>query len=160
VLVFRYMQRTEQFLAPAPRLLGAAVVAAGLIGLAFALRRRPRPRVQRSAPSPRVVGVVAFVAASLFFLKSESWAGIAFGLLVAGIMAAAVARWSRRPGFGDRHRLALAGGALLTYAWGGFLLSFLIGRTGPLHYLGNALYAAAAVALLTVATRRLRREQT
>jgi len=108
VLVFRYMQRTEQFLAPAPRLLGAAVVAAGLIGLAFALRRRPRPPVGRPAPSPR---------------------------------------------------LALAGGALLTYAWGGFVLSFLVGRTAPVHDLGNAFFAAAAVALLAVAARRPRRER-
>lgn len=57
------------------------------------------------------------------------------------------------------HRLALAGGALLTYAWGGFLLSFLLGRTDPVHYLGNAVLAAAAVALLTVTVRRLRRSR-
>jgi hypothetical protein len=99
VLIFRYMQRTEQFLVPLPWRLGVAVVAAGL-----------------------------------------------------------VARWSRRAGWGHRHRLALAGGALLTYAWGGFLLSFLLGRTDPIHYLGNAVLAAAAVALLTVTVRRLRRE--
>jgi hypothetical protein len=94
---------------------------------------------------------VAFVAATPFFVKSESWAGTAFGVLVA--------RWSRRVGWGHRHRLALAGGALLTYAWGGFLLSFLLGRTDPVHYLGNAVLAAAAAALLTVTVRRLRRSR-
>jgi hypothetical protein len=103
---------------------------------------------------------VAFAAATLFFLKSESWAGTAFGVLVAGTTAALVASWSRRAGWGHRHRLALAGGALLTYAWGGFLLSFLLGRTDPVHYLGNAALAAAAVALLTVTARRLHREHT
>jgi hypothetical protein len=114
VLVFRNMERTEQFLAPLPWRLGAAVVAAGLVGLAFALPRKPRPPVERPAPGPRLVGLVAFVAATLFFLKSESWAGTAFGVLVAGATAALVTRWSRRAGWGHRHRLALAGGALLT----------------------------------------------
>jgi hypothetical protein len=158
VLVFRHMERAEQFLAPLPWRLGAAVVAAGLAGLAFAIARRPRPPAERPAPSPRLVGLVAFALATLFFLKSESWAGTAFGVLVAVTAAALVARWSRRAGWGQRHRLALAGGALLTYAWGGFLLSFLLGRTDPVHYLGNALLAAAAVALLAVTARRLRRE--
>jgi hypothetical protein len=98
---------------------------------------------------------VAFAAATLFFLKSETWAGTAFSVVVAATAAVLVARWSRRPGWGDRHRLAVAGGALLTYAWAGFVLSFLLGRTDPVHYVGNAVLAAAAVALLSVTAHRL-----
>jgi hypothetical protein len=38
-------------------------------------------------------------------------------------------------------------------------LSFLLGRTDPVHYLGNAVLAAAAVVLLTVTAGRLRRSR-
>jgi hypothetical protein len=46
----------------------------------------------------------------------EDWSGVAFGVVVAVAMAALVARWSRRRGWGAAHRLALAGAALLHQA--------------------------------------------
>jgi hypothetical protein len=52
VLIFRYMLRTEQFLAPLPWRLGAAVAGAGLVALAFALPRRPRLRSGGRCPAP------------------------------------------------------------------------------------------------------------
>jgi hypothetical protein len=155
-LVFRHMQRAEHFLASAPQLVGAAAVAVGLIGIAAAVGRPPRPAIERRAPSPWLVGPVAFVASSLFLARGETWPGVAFGVLLAVAMAGLVARWSRREGWGAPHRLALAGGALLTYAWAGFLLTVLLGRAGAIHLAGNAIFATAAVALLIVAARTVR----
>jgi hypothetical protein len=67
-------------------------------------------------------------------------------------------RWSRREGWSAAQRLALAGGALLTYAWVGFVLSaLLLGRTGAVDLIGNAVFAAGAVVLLAAATRKVRR---
>jgi hypothetical protein len=156
-IVFRHMQRAEHFLAPAPRLVGVAVVAVGLIGVAVAVGRWRRPRIERPAPSPWLVGPVAFVASGLFVARGESWLGVAFGLLLAVAMIGLVALWSRCEGWGAAHRLALAGGALLTYAWVGFLLTGLLGRTGAIHLIGNVIFASGAIALLTVAVRTVGR---
>ncbi|MEU8148788.1 hypothetical protein [Nonomuraea sp. NPDC048901] len=70
----------------------AAVVVAALVVLGL----RPRPSVpmaEGKAPSP--------------------WA-------VFATVGALVARWSHRSGWSDAHRLALAAGAMLTYAWHSF----------------------------------------
>jgi hypothetical protein len=69
-------------------------------------------------------------------------------------MAALVARWSRRRGWGAAHRLALAGAALLHQAVTGFLLTQLYGREGAIHVVGNLVFALGGVALLAMAARR------
>lgn len=156
LLVFRYMQRTEHFLASPAQLIGAAAVVVALIGVVLAVKGRPRPAINRPALRPRTVGIAAFTASSLFFLKSDSWPGVAFGLLVLAVMAGLVFRWCRREGWGASHHIALAGGALLTYAWGGFLLTMLLGRTEPIHLIGNAIFACGAIVLLIAAVRKAR----
>jgi hypothetical protein len=100
---------------------------------------------------------VAFVASSLFFDLRESWPWVAFGLLLIAAMSGLIRRWSRGAGWGATHRLALAGGALLTYAWGGFQLTVALGRTGGIDLIGNAVFATGAVALLAAATGKVRR---
>jgi hypothetical protein len=136
----------------------AAAVVVALIVAAFVVGRAPGPSADRPAPNPWLVGAVAFVASSLLFAKSESWLGVAFGLLLVAVMVVLITRWSRRKGWSLAHRLALAGGALLTYAWGGFVLSvLLLGRTATVDLVGQAVFVAGAVALLTAAIRTVRR---
>jgi hypothetical protein len=75
-LVFRYMQQDSGgFLAPAPKLAAVAVLSAGLIGLAFAVGRRPRPTIDRPAPRPWLVAVVAFAASLLFGWRARTGLG-------------------------------------------------------------------------------------
>jgi hypothetical protein len=136
-----------------------AVLSAGLIGLAFAVGRRPRPLIDRPAPRPWLVAVVALAASFLFGWRGESWSGVAFGVVVAVAMAALVARWSRRRGWGGSHGLALAGAALLHQATTGFVLTHLYGRQGPIHIVGNVVFAIGAVALLLAAVRATRRSR-
>jgi hypothetical protein len=153
-LVFRYMQADSGgFLAPAPKLAAVAVASAGLTWLAFAVGRRPRPLTGRPAPRPWLVAVVTFVATFLLGWRSETWGGVAFGLVVVTTMAALVIRWSRRRGWGPAHQLALAGAALLHQAATGFVLTQLYGREGAVHIIGNVVFALGAVALLLVAVR-------
>src|SRR5215211_7231558 len=117
VLIFRFMQQDSGgFLAPAPKLAAVAVGSAALIGFAFALGRRPRPPVDRPALRPWLVAAVALVASFLFGWRGETWSGVAFGVVATAAMAAVVACWSRRRGWGAPHRLALAGPALLHQA--------------------------------------------
>ncbi|ATW28756.1 hypothetical protein DCMF_19735 [Candidatus Formimonas warabiya] len=155
VFLFRNIQEEEQFLASAPQLIGAAVVALVLIGIAFALGRRPHPKTGGRTPHSWQVGILSFVISSLFFAASESWMGVAIKLFLLAVITALITRWSRRQGWGPAHRLALAGGALLTYAWGGFILTMLLGRTEIIHFIGNGIFASGAVVLLIIAARRI-----
>ena len=89
-LIFRYMYKESGgFLAPAPKLAAVAALSAGLLGLAFAVGRRPW-----------LVAVVALAASFLFGWRSESWSGAALSVVVATATAALVVRWSRRRRWG------------------------------------------------------------
>ena len=68
-------------------------------------------------------------------------------------------RWSSRPGWGPSHRLALAGGALLTYAWHAFPQPPMLGSAGTIDLIGNTVFATLAVLLLAMAARVVRRTE-
>ncbi|MFD0891798.1 hypothetical protein ACFQ08_45215, partial [Streptosporangium algeriense] len=106
------------------------------------------PTLPGAAPRPRLVGLAAFVASGLFFARPEDWLGVALAAGLLTVSAVTVARWSRRTGWGAAHRLHLAGGALLTYVWGGFALLSLEGDTTPFNLTAQSLLALSAIALL------------
>jgi hypothetical protein len=68
--------------------------------------------------------------------------------------AAAVLRWSSRPGFGERHRLGLVDGGVLTYAWLGLTMEPETGPRSMGDQVGGVLIAAFALALTALAVRR------
>jgi hypothetical protein len=150
---------------PAPgQLAGAAVVIGLLVGLAVLSGRRPgaAPRPGRP-PHPVIVGALAFFALSLFLLSTftigsvPAAANAAFMLLMLALPAVAVLIWSRRPGWGPGHHLALTAGAILTYAWWGFVQVPSMPGTTPLaDAIGNGAFAAGAAVLLLIASRRVR----
>ena len=153
---------TEQdFLASVPQLVGTTVVILALIAVAFAIGRRPRPRLGGTAPNPWLVGALSLVASSLLLSGADApgWAGVGIALALIAASTVLVLRWSGREGWGAAHRLALAGGALLTYAWIGFPMVPLDESPGTVDLIGNAVFAAGAVALLAVAIRKVRRRK-
>ncbi|WP_433499645.1 hypothetical protein ACQP1K_04790 [Sphaerimonospora sp. CA-214678] len=79
----------------------------------------------------------------------------AYLALVAAVVTG-VAHWSRREGWGERHRLALAGGALLTYTWRGFVQPPVVEASAAVDLAGDVVFALAAVVLLIVAAIRVR----
>jgi hypothetical protein len=171
-LIFMDHVESEQFLPSVPQLVGAAAVVVALVGAAFAVGRRPQLLVDRPAPNPWLVGAVAFAALNLTVIVDvvygllgidssfeSSWWGVALsGLLLAGL-ATVVARWSQRAGWGASHRLALAGGALLTRVW----LAFSVEPLGDValydKLIHNAVFAVGALVLLGLAARMANRTQ-
>jgi hypothetical protein len=171
-LLFVDHVETEQFLPSAAQLIGAAAVVAAAIGAAFAAGRRSRPPIDRAVPNPWLVGVAAFAALSLPMLIEVilallgvastfmvSWWGVTLkAALIAGLAVLAL-RWSRLDGWGAAHRLALAGGALLTNVWIAFLAEPL-GNVALYDKLShNVVFALGAVALLAIAARAGRANQ-
>ncbi|GAA1872023.1 hypothetical protein [Asanoa iriomotensis] len=162
-LIFRDLREQEGFLAAPHQLAVAAAAAVLLVALAFLLPR-PRPvspvstltagndemASGRRLPPPWVVGVVTFVTAGLHAAASESWLGFGLDVVVVAAAAVGVARLARRPSWGDRHLLGLLAGALLTYAWLGFVLTAFYGPGDRLRLFGNVLFTLAAVLLLVV----------
>jgi hypothetical protein len=143
---------------------GSAVAIAVLVVLAFVLGRRTGNRRIGKAPRPLVVGVVAFVATSIYWVESEflpddwlpEWVSIAWWFVLFGGTAAAILHWSRSTDWGQRHRLALATGALLTYAWAGFShASDMDDVSLPFALLGNTVFALSAVILVLILWRRV-----
>jgi hypothetical protein len=76
-------------------------------------------------------------------------------LVVAAVVL--IMNWSRRDGWGAAHHLALAGGALLTYALIAFPQEPIVGSKGAIDLTGNIIFLLAAMALLTAAATALRR---
>jgi hypothetical protein len=153
-VVFMFVHSEERFAASPAQLAGAAVVAALLVALAFVLpRNRPAATGNAWVPKPWLLGVGTFVAAGVFFAKSETWGGLVFAaLLLAGALGV-LAHWTRQRGWTSRHLLAVAGAMLLTYAWGGFVLTALFHGGNPLAFGGNALFALMAVVIVMAARR-------
>jgi hypothetical protein len=148
----------DPFLASPAQLAASAVLCVVLIAVAFALRPSARPaRAPGSVPSFWLVGAVALGACSAFLLVPNTWGWGAVGAYLVLELAAlaAVAQWSRRASWDGRHRLALAGGATLAYAWHAFPQTPVVGGADPsTDLVGNVVFAFGALALLLIAARR------
>ncbi|WP_214409547.1 hypothetical protein [Sphaerisporangium fuscum] len=161
VVVFLGNYAEAHFVAPPAQEIEAAVVILGLVVLAFRLPSRPVPEAGAPAPSPALVGAAALLVTSAWWGPAVlvtadwyDWAGIAlwFLLVVAGVLI--VHRWSRRRGWGARHRFALAAGAALTYVWAAFPNRPEADGVPPsLDLTGNVVLGAAAVVVLILAWR-------
>lgn len=147
----------RHFVATSPQFLSAAVLCVGFVCAAFFFK----PRGSRSAghaPSPWLTAAMTLLAGSIFLLVPSRWGWWAvvayFGLDVAVLTA--VFLWSRCRDWGARHRLALAGGAALAYAWHAFVQVPVVGQSGMIVRIGNATFALGAVTLILVAARKNR----
>jgi hypothetical protein len=168
---------TRDGVASATQLAVAAVIVAVLVMIAL---RLPRPgRLQPPpgrAPSPWLAGGFAAAAGAVFVLlyaidptglspwlealRIPAGLNVVANLVLFAITIAVVTRWSRRPGWSQAHVLALAGGALLTYAWHSFPWRSLDNAGLALDLGSNAAFTAGAIALLVVAARRVRQPST
>jgi hypothetical protein len=159
-IIFDDHQRTEQFMLSPTQLAFTATIILALIGGAFMVGRHPRPLVRKAVPQAWQVGVVAFLTASLFILRPENWAGVAFGFALIIGVGVLIHQWAKREGWNAMHRLALAGGALLTYAWVGFVATPLVGAEGMIKVIGNIVLAVGAMVLLGIAVYRVQKTAT
>ncbi|WP_216858156.1 hypothetical protein [Actinomadura verrucosospora] len=152
--------QSEHFVASPYQFAVAGAAIAGLITVGFLLGGRPAPGSDADAPSPWTVGAAAFAVTSLYWLRDQlpeglsTWWPVAAWLVVAGGAATLCMRWSRRRGWGASQRLALAGGALLTYVWVGFTHAREMGVSIPVALTGNVVFGTAAVLLLLAAAAR------
>ncbi|TQS29225.1 hypothetical protein [Microbispora sp. KK1-11] len=158
--VLREHLRTEPGHATAVQITGSLAVVAllVLVALISAVRRRRRAALPApeggAAPRPIVVAAAGLVAGLAFNFLPSTWAGVAAGLAVIALCAAAVGRLARSPEWSGRHVAALAAGALTARAAVGFL-AVPLGEVAPVaKYAHNVAFLAGAVLLGVLATRR------
>jgi hypothetical protein len=155
----------DHFVAPWPTLVVVLLIVVALVVIAMRLPRAEAPAEKpaaatRPAPSAWTVLVVTLAAGAVFMLGSRvlpTWPAVA--VVAAGCVAVvrAILVWSHRPGWDGRHRLALAAGALVTYAWHAFTMRPVVGDGPIITPVSHAVFALAALALLAVEVRRLPR---
>jgi hypothetical protein len=148
--------KQDHFIASRAQFAWAAVVCIVVTIAAFLLPRSYRGREPGLVPSAWFVGAIALVAGSVFLVVPKAWAWVAVGiyLVLDLLMIAAVWTWSRRVGWDGRHRLALAGGAALAYAWHAFIQHPAVGNAGMVDRIGNVVFAVGLLVLLVIAARR------
>lgn len=155
VFTFAISYGDGHFMATPAQLLITAAVVVGLIVAAFRMPRSwSTPGV---APAPWVVLATTLAAGVLLMVADKLPAAAGVPVVLAGLagVAVVIARWSGRPGWDGRHRLATAGGALLTYAWHSFLMHPVQAAPTALVVASHLVFALAAVLLLAAEARRV-----
>jgi len=152
----RFEIKQDHFVASKGQFAWAAIVCIVVIVAAFRLPAGSTARVPGSVPSPWLVGGVGLIAGSVFLIIPKAWGWLAVGiyLLMDVAIIAAVSVLCKREGWNSRHRLALAGGAALAYAWHAFIQQPAVGSSGLSFRIGNAVFAAGLIVLLVIAARR------
>ncbi|OSX94464.1 hypothetical protein [Bacillus nitratireducens] len=149
----------EHFLATPVQFISTLIAILVVIIIAFRIGHIPRTFVKGDAPNPWVIGVVSLISSSLFMIIRDynAWGAIVFWLLLFAMMTILFLNWSRRKSWGNKHELALAGGALLTYAWHSFIEDPVIGATGTVDLIGNVIFSLGAIIILFLAIKNLMR---
>ena len=164
-LVLVHFVGGEGYQLSAGQLALSLVLVAVIAAVAFLV---PRQRITqaadpRQAPTPWLTGGLAFVLTSAFMaatrlsyaLKLPAAVLILVYFLLYGLGLFAVWRWSRRIGWSAEHKFALAAGALLTYAWYGFVQA----PHDALDLIGQAIFALLALGILILVGRRVRADR-
>jgi len=154
-----YME--ENFFASAVQLIGTVAVVVVLVVTAFTIRRPARVPIAGFIPSPWMAGGFSLAASSLFMFTEmlPGWIKVGACLLLLTVFFTTVSLWSRRIGWSAMHRLAIAGGGILTYAWLGIFMEPESGPKSSFDYVGSIILAFGAIALLTIATGKLRKSE-
>jgi hypothetical protein len=120
-----FTSKTYPFVASPWQFAGVAIAVVASIVTALKFSIGSGPRVHGSGPPVWLPVVGSLVFCSSFYLLYERGPqkGLHPAVTLAGMLAleliaiAFISVWSKRPGWGPRHILAAATGAILTYGW-------------------------------------------
>ncbi|MET7277797.1 hypothetical protein ABZS29_06155 [Kribbella sp. NPDC005582] len=150
----------DPFVAEPGQFAGVAVAIVVLVALAIRVGKRPRLELAGAVPPIWMAGITGLVLSSAWMLSDDlinaPWLKTAVVLAIDGLATALLLTWSRRTAWTQRHSLAVAGGALLTYVWHAFPESPVSAASATTDLIGNILFGLVAVAVLVFAAHRSR----
>lgn len=151
----------ENFFASVPQLMGTVAAIVALVATTFRVGRQTKIPIARYVPNPWIAGVFSLATSSLFMLTDmlSGWTKVGVGLLLAFGFFKILYLWSHRISWTTMHRLAIAGGGILTYAWLGVSMEPESGPKVVSDYFGSAIIVCIAVGLLTLAAVKLWKSQ-
>lgn len=155
--IFAIKQDHNHFVASKAQFFSAAVICILAAVIAFLLpKREVASATSGYVPGPWLVGCIALAGGSIFLLIPNRWGwlAVALYLILDLTVIVLILHWSHRFGWNSRHRLALAGGAALAYAWHAFIQNPAVGKAGMIDRIGNGLFGLGLVILLAIAARR------
>lgn len=153
----RFEIHHDDFLATKAQFLVSAIVIVLAVITAFLLPARKVGTGSSPAPAPFALGVLALIAASFFLVVPPAWGwgAVAIYLALDLIVIVSFTALSRRSGWDERHRLALAAGAALAYGWHAFVTTPVAGgKNGFIVRGSNAACLFIVCAVIGLATRR------
>jgi hypothetical protein len=159
----RFEIQHDHFLATRAQFSVSALVVVLAVVAAFLLPASQAGMNPSPAPDPFALGVLALIAASFFLMVPPAlgWGAVAIYLVLDLVVIVSVTALSHRPGWGGRHRLALAAGAALAYGWHAFLTTPVGGGKNGLVVRGsNAVCLLIVCAVIGLAARRQARHGT
>ncbi len=156
IATFSIRQDRNHFMASRGQFIWSAVLVLVLVALAFRLPQPARVPNPGHVPGPWLIGFAALIAASAFLLVPGKWGWWAVAVYMAldVLTITAIFIWSTRSGWDGRHRLGLAGGAAMAYAWHAFVQTPSLGTAGAITRMGNLVFAVLAANLIAVGARR------
>ncbi|MFY1574104.1 hypothetical protein ACN26Z_04350 [Verrucosispora sp. WMMD703] len=157
LLVFADDSGRKGFLASPGQLIGATSVVLALVAVAALPRwRRRPPPAPADAPRPTRPGLLVLLV-YLGVSMLSGWVGVAVSVVVVAALVVMLVRWSGRTGWGQRHVLAGAAGALV----GAAVLAYLVPPYSPASptqaLVSDVIVSLLAIAMLAGAYARLRR---
>jgi hypothetical protein len=153
--------KQNHFVASTAQLVCAGVLSGVLIVAAFLMPARRWRMDDGMAPSPWITGAVAFVLGMGVMFTPPKWGWAAVGALLAidATFLILVTFFSRRTGWSAMHILSLAAGGALSYGVHAFTSRPLMGGLLWMR-ISNAVLLAAAIWLIWMAARRVRKGAT
>ncbi|MFF1816026.1 hypothetical protein ACFVWG_01930 [Kribbella sp. NPDC058245] len=150
----------DPFVAAPAQFAGVAVAIVVLVALAAWVGNRAQAQVRSGVPAVWLAGLSGLVLSSAWMLANDlihnAWIDAAAMLAIDVLGAILLVTWSRRTGWTQRHSMAAAGGALLTYVWHAFPESPIFAASKTADLIGNAVFALIAVGVIALAAVKSR----
>jgi hypothetical protein len=155
---FSIRMGTNHFVASPAQFTWSAVIILALIASAFFIPRRSEAMKAGPAPNPWIPGIGSLALASAFLLipRDWNWWAVLAYLSLDALAILPIGIWFGRAGWGAIHKLSLAGGAAMAYAWHGFVQTPALGKPDTVTRMGNLLFAILAASLVAAGARKAR----
>ncbi len=153
----------DRFVASPMQFLCAGLACVALIVAAFLIPRRRQRTAPGPVPSPWITGTMALVLGFCVLIDPPiwNWGAVAVMLAIDVIFLAMVFVFSRHAAWTPLHILSLAAGGALAYGTHAFLQPPVAGGAHLLSArIGNAIFLAAAIAVIFFGARRTARSLT